>query len=284
MKYPFRIKLFLNIAGLVLIMIPELFFISCNYVDPFSAIGTVSVNDRFKNRGSYNDFTAPSVVDPNNFNFAVITDTHYYDKPLHYIKNLQDDLAAYGIEFIAVAGDITQAGQDKQIEYFLSDKATSTVPVYPLIGNHDLYNNGFSRYSQKIGRSIYDFSIGDSTFIFLDSANGTLGDEQRIWYEEKLKANTKSNIFVFSHYSLTDNAWQTPTAMPYPVEVYNLISLNDQYNVDYFISGHLHIYDRKELRGVQYFIVNAAHANSESVLLVQVNGTNISYNILSSLF
>lgn len=268
----------------LVVILVELSLLSCNYVDPFSALATVPVNDRFKDRNSYNDFLPPTVSNSSQFNFAVITDTHYYDRPLHYIEKLQDHLATYGIEFIVVVGDITQAGQNEQIDYYLNDKATSSVPVYPAIGNHDLFNNGFSRYSQRIGRSVYNFSVGDSFFLFLDTANGTLGRDQRIWYEEKLKENTLNNVFVFSHYSLTDGAWQTFTTMPYPIEVYNLISLNDQYNVDYFISGHLHVYNRKELRGVQYFIVNEAADNQNSVLLVQVDGTNISYRTLSSLF
>ena len=56
------------------------------------------------------------------------------------------------------------------------------MPFYPVVGNHDITHNGWALFSRLFKTSFYEFTVmvdgKYDRFIFLDSANGTLGDFQ----------------------------------------------------------------------------------------------------------
>ena len=62
----------------------------------------------------------------------------------------------------------------------------TNLPFYPVVGNHDITHNGWALYSRIFKTSFYEFTVrvindNDTVydrFIFLDSANGTLGNYQ----------------------------------------------------------------------------------------------------------
>lgn len=256
---------------------------SCDFVDVGGIFFSSDVNARFKVKDSLKNFSAPSVADSSNFSFLVLSDVHYDREQPSYLKKVEAIRATYGIEFVIIAGDIVQAGLQHSFDLFKADAAHLSIPYYPLVGNHDIYNGGFSLYKEEFGRTVYNFKIGGSHFIMLDTANGDLGDLQREWFEARL-AEGGSNLFVFSHYSPTDKEMQSFTVMPYPNQSYYLFDINDRFNVDYFICGHLHNYDEKDIRGVKYIIVNAAKNDKSSALLVTVNGGRITHRPLSGIF
>lgn len=256
---------------------------SCDYIDPLGLLYSSDVNSRFKLKDSLSSFSAPPVSDSNNFTFLVISDVHYDNKQLSYLKSLEAARSKYGFEFVIINGDIVQAGYRYSFDLVKEDAAHLSVPYYPVIGNHDIYNGGFRLYKEEFGRTVYNFKVGKSHFIILDTANGDLGELQKSWFEERL-AEGGENIFLFSHYSPTDKEMQSPTAMPYPEQSYYLFDKADRYNVDYFICGHLHRYEEKEIRGVKYVMVNAAKYDKESALLVTIKGTTITHRPLSGIF
>ena len=261
-----------------------LFIAGCSFVDIGGLFYSSDVDSRFRKKNSLPGFTAPPLANGDNFKFIVISDTHYYKKQPGYLKKLEALRLALGFEFVVITGDIVQNGKESAYNLVKNDIGNLLVPVYPVIGNHDIYNNGFNIYKKVFGRSIYDFSLSDTYFIFLDTANGTLGPLQKNWLESSLKSSRQDNIFVFSHYSPTDKEFQSATAMPYPEESYYLYDLFDRYNVDYFFCGHLHHYERLNIRGVEYININAAHADNNSALLVSVNKTSITVRALSDIF
>ena len=64
------------------------------------------------------------------------------------------------------------------------------LPFYPVVGNHDITHNGWAMFCDLFKTSFYEFTVkmGDEydRFIFLDSANGTLGKYQIEALEENV--------------------------------------------------------------------------------------------------
>ena len=75
-------------------------------------------------------------------------------------------------------------------------------PFYPVVGNHDLTHNGWPLWCNIFHSSFYQFDVyvnGTDKFdhfIFLDTASGTLGEEQvKLIEEGVLDAHAKDNYF-----------------------------------------------------------------------------------------
>jgi predicted phosphodiesterase len=184
---------------------------------------------------------------------------------------------------VIINGDIVQNGLTEQYQMVSSDRANLNAPLYPVLGNHDLYNNGIIYFNSFFGRSIYQLNFAASRLIFLDSASGSLGSKQKAWLGEILKNNTKQNLFIFTHYSLQDDETQSFTSFPYEEEKYYLMELCRQYQVDYFISGHLHFFSENTINNVHYINCNNAFDDNESAILFTVANQNISYRLLSNI-
>lgn len=253
-----------------------LLFISCDFVDILGLFNSSYVDIRFKEKNDLKNFYSPDVSSDTSFKFLIIADTHYYQTQPNYIKKIEEKRKEWGISFIVVLGDIVQNGYKEAYDLAKDDFDKSKIPIYPIIGNHDIFNNGWNIYKKVMGRSIYNFTIGKTLFIFIDTANGTLGSYQKDWLEKRLDDSNHDNIFVFSHYSPTDQEWQTYVEWSYPEERYYLIDLFDKQNVDYMFCGHLHNNDRKKIRGVEYVVLKNMNSGEDDVyLIVTINGKNI---------
>lgn len=252
--------------------------VSCAYVDVFGIISSRSQNvrERFIDKDNLPVILQPNVADKSNFSFLVISDLHYYDGDEKYFEDISADNKYNDVSFIVVCGDVAQSGLKHQYDYLTEDLKNVNVPVYYVIGNHDLYNNGYEEWRNILGRTVYEFKIGDNHFIFTDTANGTIGAEQRSWIIGALSASNSVNKFVFSHYSPTDKEFQSPTALSYPEDAYFLYDVLEKYGVKYYICGHLHFYDEKEIRGVKYIIVNTAQSRSDRYLKITIKNNIIS--------
>jgi 3',5'-cyclic AMP phosphodiesterase CpdA len=254
-------------------------FISCGYVDIGGIFYSSYINDRFREKADLKAFPTPDVSDDNNFSFLIITDLHYYDKQPHYFEEINDHTSDWKYSFVVIMGDIAQNGYQSAFNLAKKDISTSIKPVLPIPGNHDIYNNGWPIYKKEFGRSVYAFHIGESYFIFLDTCNGTLGSLQKAWLEARLKnSRAYKNVFVFSHYNITESEAQSGTEWTSHEERYYLINLLAKYDVDYFFSGHLHLTDIKELQGVRHIVLKNLNADSKkgAYLKITVNGSSIS--------
>ncbi|HPO49615.1 MAG TPA: metallophosphoesterase family protein, partial [Spirochaetota bacterium] len=105
----------------------------------------------------------------------------------------------------------------------------------------------------------------------------TLGGKQKSYLIDKLKKSKDKNKIIFSHYSLFDREVESPTAMTYPEERYELFDIFEKYQVTYFVSGHLHFYDYKEIKGTKYIILNNFEKKTNSYLKFYVKNGKISH-------
>ncbi len=256
-------------------------FLSCDYIDPVNAFFSSSPNSRFEDGKNRPDPLPPEYIDTSNFKFLVISDTHYYKKQPRYFGRMKAFIKQKDVDFIVHLGDITQSGRKKQFDLFSEDFFSLHMPLYPVIGNHDLYNDGYNHFLDFFGKTNYFLSIGEATLIFLDTANGCLGNLQKIWFEQILEADKDRMVFVFAHIGPDGGGVQKPTEMPYPEDVYYFYHINERWGTDIFSAGHLHMYIDNTVRGCRYITLNNLEEDSRSAFLVKVSGNSYSTEILS---
>lgn len=118
--------------------------------------------------------------------------------------------------------------------------------VYTVLGNHDLYNDGWSDWEDKIcpHTSYYRINIcGDSSskgcgLYFLDTANGTTGANQLEDFESRVGDDSRLKI-VFTHYPVYCGGVLLWTIQDTSVRN-RLITAFANNNVKYVFEGHVH--------------------------------------------
>lgn len=147
------------------------------------------------------------------------------------------DVADHGKkeEFLRFDNDIR-----KSLEAITTDVSPSGIKIYNIIGNHDLYNNGWSEWSSIMypHTSFYKFETSKYSWYFIDSASGTVGGYQFNALSSSLKNDDKPK-FMFSHVPIyaEDTLYFT---MQNTQERNLLIAQCARNNVEFFIDGHTH--------------------------------------------
>lgn len=255
-----------------------LFITSCEYLDLCSIANSDTIDFRFNENKNYSSHPNPIISNPENFSFLVVSDTHYYKEKFGYGKRLDKLRQDYNADFLIVNGDISQSGLEKQFNLFLDDMKDYNGIIYPVLGNHDVYNNGNKVFGKLLGQFIYSLEIGNTKLIFLDTATGTFGKKQKNWYEKELSTNKQ--IIVFTHYNFITGTVQEWTSVSYTEDEYYFFNINEKYNVKYVISGHLHQNNEGEIRNVPYKTVTTLKNEKNAVLLVSINNTEITTTLL----
>lgn len=138
-------------------------------------------------------------------------------------------------------------------------------PFYSVVGNHDVTRNGWALFSSIFHSSFFEFTVklGNTDefdhFIFLDTANGTLGERQI----ELLKSevfNTSKKIrhtFVFSHTNIFRPSYMQFSSTFPREELYFLLNKFAEWNATIVFCGHVHKWDDREFAGVRYLTLEA---------------------------
>lgn len=175
--------------------------------------------------------------------------------------------------------------------------AENRLPIYHVIGNHDawgwqlkdesiktdpLYNKGWAVKQHGMPNRYYAFEQKEWKFIVLDSAhenNGgyisKLDEEQYAWLEQELKTTpADQHICMASHIPivsfcaamffddpLPNGDWKLSRALLH-TDARKLTQLFAQYkNIRCCLSGHIHLQDFVEYKGIQYFCNGAVSGN-----------------------
>lgn len=157
--------------------------------------------------------------------------------------------------------------------FYLSEEEIP-LPFFPVVGNHDITHNGWALWSNIFHSSFYDLfvSIGKINeelvfdhFIFLDTANGTLGKEQVDLIEkgvlddrylEQYGVRTRYT-FVFSHTNIF-----RPSSLQFAStfsreETFFLLNQFVEWNATIVFCGHVHKWDEQNVGGVNYITLDS---------------------------
>lgn len=210
------------------------------------------VDTRFKESKSLSPISNITIIDTN-FSFIVVADSHIYKGTNRNLDRLKNSITADD-KFVLLAGDLTQCGDNEDYAALIKYLKALGIPYYPVIGNHDVYFDGWNNSKKYLGRNCYTLAAGNIRLIALDSANGTLGREQRIWLENTLINKTEKYCVVFTHFEMFSASAANIQQYTDIEEIYYLMHLFEQNNVNYVFMGHSHRYDSREVNGVRYVV------------------------------
>ncbi len=238
---------------------------SCNYGCPPFLFGEEDVESRATCAPVLFGNNLPQVGTESKYSFIVFTDSHFGNSHkerreesflLIFKSLLQSKDPAMRPRFIVNIGDTLDGGHSSEADFFNATAArwietakeilgVSDYKVYSILGNHDLYNNGWEVWRTRIYpyTSFYTFTLNaggpnNFDFWFLDTGNGSLGAEQIEFLEGALAASARPKI-VFMHYPLYAGGIFY-FALDDVTERARLISDFARSNVKYVFEGHKH--------------------------------------------
>ena len=171
--------------------------------------------------------------DKSSFNFAIIGDTQGMN---HIFQDAVDSME--DIEFLIHLGDITPSSKEEGFDKAQDVMDTANFPIYTTLGNHDVRFDGRDIYTSRFSPSQYSFSYSDLNFIFLDSSELTVEQEQIDRMESQL-SDSKKNIIV-THAPYFDPFGDSHTIDETSQDL--MEEFISKHDIDAFMAGHIHSY------------------------------------------
>ena len=264
----------------ILIVVVYLVFSACDYADiPCMFVAKNSVNERFKKSQEYNKNTAFVEIYSENDNYII---TVASDAHIGKTKNFDAFIAnskAINAKAMVLNGDMCN-GND--YDYNLLEKHLplwSEQKYFLVVGNHELYFDGWKYFFEKFGSSTYYFTVktNNSTdlYISLDSGSGTLGSYQLAWLKQLLETdrNKYRYCIVFTHNNI-HRIRRTGSTNPVSEEVRVLTDLFYRYNVNMVIMGHDHVRNVIEFGNTTYITLDALQDANKSASYIKIWATS----------
>lgn len=155
--------------------------------------------------------------------------------------------------FFTNSGDVVQGSTDPAVMQQMYDavlqelQAESTVPMYPIAGNHDVWTANI--FQQNFGISDYAFNFGTTQFVGLNTAvegksKGAVTGDQLRWLDNTLGNSNVERSIMFLHHPLQVPAWGKSTCCYIDFENRNqLANVLDAHQVPLVLVGHSQGYD-----------------------------------------
>ena len=155
-------------------------------------------------------------------------------------------------------------------------------------GNHDIYFKQWDIFRDYFKTSVYWFDTYNGgkkldLFICLDTAEGTLGEDQFRWLKELLSIKSKEGyrrIIVYTH----THFWKLDGSQGYTSnfaleDTYELAGVFAQNKVNYVWSGHQHARQSVLFKGVNFLVLDATKdsENGQAYMTVEM-GENAIYH------
>lgn len=223
------------------------------------------------------------------FHFVAYGDTRFHDpndtdaaNPIARVT-LVKAIADVAPAFVCFTGDIVYNGYDTE-DWKVWDNETSiwrekSIPVYPVLGNHDLHGkeevalaNYFQRFPGLKRSRYYSVQIANTLILALDSSQDEISGPQGEWLAGKLDhvPSYVSFVLILDHhppYTSSSDEKKLGGGHSARSREQGLAKMLEERQVRapfriVVFSGHVHNYERHEHGGVTYFVTGggAAHA------------------------
>ena len=279
----------------VLLCLACILFTSCEYDFQNAFYRSKDTDSRTKTCITLDDSQIPH-PSSDIYTVAIFSDIHFGGKQatrheqdfLNWLTKAKAD--GNCPEFCICLGDIAEHGKESefatynkfcgQVEAILGDGK-----VYNVLGNHDLYNNGWNHYNQMIfpNSSFYTFKTKKFSWYCIDSASGTLGKKQF----DKLKAlfaQDSAPKIIITHIPAYGNPlnYMGYFSFQNTYETDMLLTLYSKNNVKIVTCGHIHqSYKNYFNTFVELTVPSITESNQWTVLTINENDGSVSELLIS---
>lgn len=193
------------------------------------------------------------------FSFIVTGDNH---KRIKVYSKLIKKINQENYSFLIDLGDIVDWGKEKEYQKVQENLKDLKIPVYHIIGNHDIYGQGGKFWEKYFGQRYYSWDYQNVHFVVLDNVWDKNGywDKELSWLEKDLSATDKKFKFIFMHapplyprYLQEKAGFDVYVGFRGPVskkKIKPLLTIAQKYKVDNIYTGHSHIFSEYNLSGV----------------------------------
>ena len=186
------------------------------------------------------------------------------------------------IQSFFLLGDFTNMGssfEDWQFAINLAAPFTCSVPLRPVMGNHDTFINGAPQYQaymypegmerQTGSRFYYRIDSGRVHFVMLKMPFGpeSFSGEQSAWFVKQMESIPSGDWKIVMMHSVVYASGRIMDGKQYydPVEMVQQVApLLEKYKVDLAILGHAHHLEFLQKNGVSYAVVGGLGAPLDS--------------------
>jgi 3',5'-cyclic AMP phosphodiesterase CpdA len=228
------------------------------------------------------------------FSFVVANDLHYRDsrcgewleKVASHIRRLRPAPA-----FCVLAGDLSEDGTRAQLGPVQEIFRPLSMPVRPIIGNHDYALSGQrTEYERLYGARLnYRFQHGEWAFLGLDTTSGRglyrtkIPEGTIAWVHRTLSTIPMGQpLVVFTHFPLGRN-WLRP------LNAHAVIKAFDGHSVRGVFSGHWHGLTERHEHGLSLLTgrccsrwrQNHDGSPQKGYLLCRVSGTDVTHQFVA---
>ncbi|HYS44174.1 MAG TPA: metallophosphoesterase [Geobacteraceae bacterium] len=195
---------------------------------------------------------------PQDFTFVVLGDSRDDEEIFRKALMLA---ATFDPLFILHDGDFSLAGTPKEVDHFLEvvHGTAPDIPLFVIPGNHEQKKP----FREKIGplEFVLDSPRLGFKVVVVDNSNYSLKAQQLTYLKDRL-AEKRKFTFVAMHIPPQTARWNWHTFSDGAPE---LISLLAEKKVTAAFYGHIHLYDRDDIKGVPHIITGGAGARLISI-------------------
>jgi len=192
-----------------------------------------------------------------NYQFALIGDSQGRNEILAKIIG---EINTKEIDFLIHLGDMVPSGHEQEYQDFFVAMQELQVPYYTVPGNHDTRLNGRDIYKNRLAPFYYSFEFGDYHYIFMDTAELTVDQQQFSWLQEQLTNDI--DTYVFMHAPIYDPRGLDHSFRDLQVaeQVYNLVTTSTN-RVRATFSGHVHMFHQQQVADTLFVTSGGAGAS-----------------------
>jgi Icc protein len=195
---------------------------------------------------------------PQDFTFVVLGDSRDNEEVFRKALGLA---ATFDPLFILHDGDFSLNGTPKEVDHFLEvvHGTAPDIPLFVIPGNHEQKKP----FREKVGplEFVLDSPRLGLKVVVVDNSNYALKTPQLTYLKDRL-AEKRNFTFVAMHIPPKTARWNWHTFSDGAPE---LISLLAEKRVTAAFYGHIHLYDREDIKGVPHIITGGAGARLISI-------------------
>jgi predicted phosphodiesterase len=204
-----------------------------------------TVNERFEQSMDWNE-THPfrEIIVPNDTYTIFVEGDSHVGETVNFIQFTQVAIESNACAMVMV-GDLTTGNADDYTLFKSLLPHPDTLASFMMLGNHDLFFNGWESYRSLFGTSSYYFTVRTpqdvDLYICLDSGSSTLGSKQLDWLKTLLE-NERENYrrcVIFTHVNFFRDR-HTSSTNPMIEELYVIMDLVLKHQVEMVVMGHDH--------------------------------------------